>query len=438
MSRQLSLDVKPPEYHGSPTLETFDRMAFTKSLEILAARTAAAKTGRILTAPQMRGSIMNLQRIRTVDFDPSDPENCRLVLLRVSNKAQLPSDALSFLESETKGLVPYTLTLDYDYWTADEVLRTILPEHLRKETPSGFAITGHIAHVNLNAEYLPYKHLIGRIILDKNKKIKTVVNKLDSIDSPFRFFKMELIAGEPNFVVEHHESDCAFTFDFREVYWNSRLHSEHNRLVQMFGPDDVVADVFAGVGPFAIPAGKKGSGVFANDLNPNSAKYLTTNVYANRVDGLVRVSCEDGRNFIRSVFRRAFDNPFPASSGPRLSKTQQDLARRRRKKAGRQSPVLDWTPTLLPPRRRISHFVMNLPDSAITFLDAFRGVLASNVEGLQPDKAEADIRQRVEEKLGAVLTTDVSLHLVRSVSPGKEMYCISFRLPSEVLLSASE
>ena len=37
----------------------------------------------------------------------------------------------------------------------------------------------------------------------KNKKIKTVVNKLDSIDTTFRFFKMELIAGEPDYIVEH-------------------------------------------------------------------------------------------------------------------------------------------------------------------------------------------------------------------------------------------
>lgn len=41
------------------------------------------------------------------------------------------------------------------------------------------------------------------IPVQKNKKIKTVVNKLDSIDTQFRFFKMELIAGEPNYVVEH-------------------------------------------------------------------------------------------------------------------------------------------------------------------------------------------------------------------------------------------
>jgi len=37
----------------------------------------------------------------------------------------------------------------------------------------------------------------------KNKGVKTVVNKLNSIDAKFRFFKMELLAGEPNYVVEH-------------------------------------------------------------------------------------------------------------------------------------------------------------------------------------------------------------------------------------------
>ena len=41
------------------------------------------------------------------------------------------------------------------------------------------------------------------IVVQKNKGVKTVVNKLNTIDAKFRFFKMELLAGEPNFVVEH-------------------------------------------------------------------------------------------------------------------------------------------------------------------------------------------------------------------------------------------
>lgn len=174
--------------------------------------------------------------------------------------------------------------------------------------------------MNLNNEYLPYKHIIGQVVLDvrflsplhidrsrsiiytlqKNKRLRTVVNKLDSIDTKFRFFKMELIAGEPDYIVEHvcpvetgtlaetdyisqHESDCRFTFDFTQVYWNSRLHTEHERLVQLFQSADVVADVFAGVGPFALPAGRKGCGVLANDLNPAGYKYLQKNIEDNKV-----------------------------------------------------------------------------------------------------------------------------------------------------------
>lgn len=110
---------------------------------------------------------------------------------------------------------------------------------------------------------------------------------------------MELLAGEPDYIVEHvrrkplphdflltgfqHESDCKFTFDFSKVYWNSRLHTEHGRLVDSFSREDVVADVFAGVGPFALPAAKKGCAVLANDLNPESYKHLKINIDNNKV-----------------------------------------------------------------------------------------------------------------------------------------------------------
>jgi tRNA (guanine37-N1)-methyltransferase len=67
------------------------------------------------------------------------------------------------------------------------------------------------------------------------------------------------------------------------VYWNSRLQTEHARLVDSFKPTDVVVDGFAGVGPFAIPAGKKGCGVLASDLNPASAAALAENVKLNKV-----------------------------------------------------------------------------------------------------------------------------------------------------------
>jgi tRNA (guanine37-N1)-methyltransferase len=79
----------------------------------------------------------------------------------------------------------------------------------------------------------------------------------------------------------------------------------------------------------------------------------------------VRASCEDGREFIRHAAIRVAADPLPGFTGPPLSQSQ-----RRAQSRGQPRGV---PPS---PRNRIAHFVMNLPDSAITFLDAFRGILA--------------------------------------------------------------
>lgn len=72
----------------------------------------------------------------------------------------------------------------------------------------------------MNDEYLPYKYIIGQVILDvrlssdqcgsyglfdeqKNPSLRTVVNKLNTIHAQFRFFDMELIAGVPEYTVTH-------------------------------------------------------------------------------------------------------------------------------------------------------------------------------------------------------------------------------------------
>lgn len=54
----------------------------------------------------------------------------------------------------------------------------------------------------------------------------------------------------------------------------------------MFKPTDAVCDVMAGVGPFAMPASKKGCMVYANDLNPTSYKYMLENKGLNKVNFL--------------------------------------------------------------------------------------------------------------------------------------------------------
>lgn len=57
--------------------------------------------------------------------------------------------------------------------------------------------TNCAVHLNLRDQFLPYKHLIAEILLDKNKNIRTVIRKTEEVGShsEFRTFPYELLAG---------------------------------------------------------------------------------------------------------------------------------------------------------------------------------------------------------------------------------------------------
>jgi tRNA (guanine37-N1)-methyltransferase len=198
---QCGLDTSPPIHRWMK--DKLDRNAFHTSLQVLGLRVPANKTASILKSEHLKRYIIDFPKIKNVIWDPSGEQDRRVILLKVTEKAALTPEALLFLQEQCVDLVQHKIDLDYNYWTADDIINSILPEDLCDGSPTGFSITGHIAHMNLNQEYLPYKHLIGQIIMDKNPGIKTVVNKLDNIDAKFRFFDMEVLAGEPDFVVEH-------------------------------------------------------------------------------------------------------------------------------------------------------------------------------------------------------------------------------------------
>ena len=126
--------------------------------------------------------------------------------------------------------------------------------------------------------------------MDKNPTVRTVINKTDDvgINSEYRTFGYEVLAGEDDMNIELREGDCTFQFDYSKVYWNSRLQTEHKRLVDSFEPGEVVCDVMAGIGPFAVPAGKKGVFVWANDLNPDSHDSMKVAIARNKVRSSLR------------------------------------------------------------------------------------------------------------------------------------------------------
>ncbi|KAG0053167.1 tRNA(m(1)G37)methyltransferase [Gryganskiella cystojenkinii] len=448
-------------------LFTLDRALFQKTVTVMALRIPAGLTNE--TKKAIGNDMLLEPKIRNVIDSDDGEKSKRLVLLSLDIKDKELQGASErtkeYIKEKGLDVTEAQFNVSYDHWTADEVLRAILPEDLVGEAPSSFTTVGHIAHMNLKDEYLPWKSLIGEIILDKNPNLRTVVNKMDSIDTTFRFFKMEVLAGDDDMIAEVRESGCKFKFDFSNVYWNSRLHTEHERLVKMFKPTDAVCDVMAGVGPFAMPAAKKGCLVYANDLNPVSYKYMLENKALNKLDKNLMIYNLDGREFIRKAVADLEASGYKGvppsapvtkkNSGKGGAKKEDTPTAAAAAPVPAPAPVTESTSTSTDSNRlkTFDHFVMNLPATAIEFLDAFRGLFKGREEQIPEPKVqlpmihchcfskseepEVDVRERVEAVMGGKLELDsVKLHWVRKVAPNKNMYCISFRLPAEIAFAS--
>nr|CCA26377.1 unnamed protein product [Albugo laibachii Nc14] len=398
-----------------------DRTLFRQTLGVVAVRTTTQKISRIVKL--LHGNLLNVPKLRNVVSDPQttksdapekSPEDCKLILLneRIRRNSDEPrmlegiaADVHQKLIHEGVELVDFQVELSYTHFNVEQVLAKLLPKQV--QVPSSFECVGHIAHLNLREAHLPFKHLIGQVILDKNPHIQTVVNKTDSIETKYRTFPMEILAGKDDFNVTVHESRAVFCFNYAEVYWNSRLQHEHARIIRLFDAKrDVVCDMMAGVGPFAIPLARKGCVVYANDLNPHSYRYLLENIKRNKVAPKLSAWNLDGRDFVQ---------------------------------------------TLLKQNKRFSQVLLNLPATAIEFLDVFVGggfddwnddelpwIHCYCFTSATENQYEQDVLERVERVLkGKLDRSATSFQLIRDVAPRKVMMCISFRLTSQLAHTVS-
>ncbi|KAK8164332.1 guanine methyltransferase Trm5 [Phyllosticta citrichinensis] len=458
-------------------MRTLDRGFFKKTFPISA---AAVKQKKDISAFRQvlsqSNDALNLPRLSLLQEAPNVPDT-KCILLRPEIKHDYPSTwspTLTELANQSRvELIPYDLILDYDYWSYDQIMSAIVPEENQEMYfPKRFTEVGHVVHLNLGPEHEPYKKIFSQVLIDKSSRnIKTVINKLSNVgdENAFRTFKYEVLAGPDDLMVEHHEEKCLFRFDFGKVYWNSRLQEEHRRIVQKFVPGEVVVDVMAGVGPFAIPAGKKRVFVLANDLNPESYAYMEGNITANRVDKFVQPYNEDGHAFIRNAAANLFNQSVQAGIHDSIPKSAKPPQRQSGSPKPKKFSIMN--------RPQVpSHFVMNLPASAIDFLPSFIGLYTRSpvreaLGGTDPrtlfaphtaDKlpmihvhcfcpkfptaaeSEEEILQRISEKLefkidrNMMKELDGEVHDVRDIAPGKEMFCVSFRLPAEVAFRQDE
>ncbi|XP_049296664.1 tRNA (guanine(37)-N1)-methyltransferase [Anopheles funestus] len=401
----LCADLHPPATVRG--MKQLDRAAFSKTIKVPHLLVPKDKNLNEVCR-SIKKYLLKMER-----YKPVITEEYKITLhpMAVQKWEDLAEVNLEQLDIGSEALVWQEIQLNYENWKYDEIFKAVLPAD--KETLSSFSKIGHIVHLNLKDHLLPYKQLIGEVICDKIADCRTVVNKSISIDNTYRNFQMELLCGDPHYQVSVKENGCLFQFDFSKVYWNPRLSTEHEKIVKMLKKHDVLYDLYAGVGPFTVPAARKGCAVQANDLNPDSYQALVANCTLNKVSKNVTCHNKDAVDFIREELKQALlekcaDKSFDGEI----------------------------------------HITMNLPAMAVEHLVHFPGLLkgADFVLHKKPlvhvycfakgvDDKKQIARDLVEQWLGMDVRGMLKeIAFVRNVAPNKDMMRVSFYLTEDVLL----
>lgn len=160
-----------------------------------------------------------------------------------------------------------------------------VPADLQDRLPTSFDVIGDIAILRIPDELGAYETEIAEAILRANSSVKVVAAD-EGVKGPFRIRKVRILAGPDRTETLHREYGLSYRVDVAEAYFSPRLGSERMRVAEQVRPGEVVADLFAGVGPYAILiATRRQPGVVhAFDANPSAFRFLEENVRRNRAE----------------------------------------------------------------------------------------------------------------------------------------------------------
>ncbi len=212
-------------------------------------------------------------------------------LLRTGLRIVREGDRLYIPVTSTEGLgLP---ALEREFATDSPTMRSYrnlveVPEPLRPLLPKAFDAIGDIVVLRLEEALRAHERAIGDAILKWNPKVRTVAVD-EGVTGELRIRRVRVVAGEPRTRTEHVEFGLRYSVDVERAYFSPRLGAERQRVARQVSPGEVVVDMFAGVGPYAvlIARTRQPEVVHAIDANPAAIELLRENVRRNRADHVV-------------------------------------------------------------------------------------------------------------------------------------------------------
>ncbi|MFX0076998.1 MAG: class I SAM-dependent methyltransferase family protein [Candidatus Hermodarchaeota archaeon] len=185
---------------------------------------------------------------------------------------------------------------NYKFRTIEEALATELPENIINLIPKSYDIIGNIAIIEFDRftslhqdKASSYKKAVAEAIIKVNKKVETVYEKTSEVKGKFRLKELQLLVGNDNPETTHKENNCTFKLNVKNMYFTPRLVFERKRLSLLnFTKNEVIVDMFAGVGPISIQIAKTNEvQIYSFDINPMAYRYIVENVNLNKLRGNV-------------------------------------------------------------------------------------------------------------------------------------------------------
>jgi tRNA (guanine37-N1)-methyltransferase len=142
-------------------------------------------------------------------------------------------------------------------------------------------------------------------ILAARPSLHTVLYATSIVSGEYRTREFEVVAGLPTTRTEVIEYGHRFTVDLSTAYFSARLSSERQRILSQMGDREMVLDMFAGVGPFAITLAARARRVVASDINPDAILLMLANCARNRTKNVLPVLSD--AHHLQEVMRCQFD-----------------------------------------------------------------------------------------------------------------------------------
>lgn len=167
---------------------------------------------------------------------------------------------------------------DVEQHAAPERDQQTMPADVLGFEPS-YARLGDIAI--LDADDPDRAREIADALVASDLPLSSVVNRASKVKGKLRVREWDVLAGETTTV--HREYGTEFALDIADVYFSPRLATERHRVVEQVREDERFLDMFAGVGPFVVPAAARGASAVGVDLNPAAIEFLEENAERNGV-----------------------------------------------------------------------------------------------------------------------------------------------------------